>query len=913
MQHPHADVALLEPLETRIAPATLFGIRAGNELFTFGSESPGIPTSQGVISGLDADETIEAIDFRPKTGELYALATSPDGGARSGQIYRLDRVGGGTQAVAIGGEFGGLATTSYGFDFNPTVDVIRVVDGAGRNLRIAPGDGTVLGTDTLLSDTGIEAVAYDRNTFDGGKTTLFGLDSTGNRLVRIGSVDGAPDSPGTGLVTEIGPLGVTLAGEISFDIEPRTGMGYFTTAVAGGSSLYAVNLTTGAATLIGQAGSSGSPDNVVSALAVAPPDDLTISADKKTATYIDIDGDLVTLKSPTGNFQQRDFTFTIGAKGSRLDVLDISLAARATSFEKASLTLTATPRAGLGDSFANVGFINATGIDLGTVSINGDLTKIIAGNAITDKTSPGLVSLTVQSMGIFDNNGPQSIITGPVGKLTIKTDSDGATFRVQSGGLGVLTVGGDLRGGGGQFDGLIETSGDIGSVSIRGSIIGTGDDQNGAIEAGGNIGKVFVGGSMRSFNPSLLDASITAVGNIGPITVIGDMAGIITAGANIASLAVGGSVRGTGFVSAGGTLGKVTITGSLLGGSGAESGRIESVGTMGAVKIGGDIRGGAGMNSGSLHSDTNLGAITLGGSLIGGTSTGAGTIGAFGPSGLATIGAVKIGGDIQGGSATSTGEIAAHHFITSVTVGGSVRGGTASESGTLFVTPPMGTTARGIGPVKIAGDLTGGQAVGSGTIATFGGNIASVTVGGSFSGGTGMGITAAGLLGPVKIGGDINSSGDLLIQARGVPGVPLAIASVTVGGDVGGDAGGVAIRAGYDYDLGGQNADVQIGPVTVGGNWLSGSIAAGALANNGIFGDADDTLIPGGNPATVSAIASITIKGYITSGFSASGFVAEQIGKLKIGAATIPLNPGASTDLAPLLLGVGGVFRVREV
>ena len=33
------------------------------------------------------------------------------------------------------------AATGYGFDFNPTVDRIRVVTGSGLNLRINPNDG----------------------------------------------------------------------------------------------------------------------------------------------------------------------------------------------------------------------------------------------------------------------------------------------------------------------------------------------------------------------------------------------------------------------------------------------------------------------------------------------------------------------------------------------------------------------------------------------------------------------------------------------------------------------------------------------------------------------------------------------------------------------------------------------------
>lgn len=903
------QIASIEPLETRIAPATIFAIRqAGGgmqELISFNSATPGSITNEGVITGLATNEEITDLDFRPATGELYALGfgldvSQPD----TGRIYRLD----GNAAILVGAPIilGDVDDRGdYGIDFDPVADSIRIVSDYRDNLSVDPDTGGVFTATALSQD--VENAAYSNNFDDATQTTLFGL-ASGN-LVRIGSVGGSPNSADTGVVTTIGPLGVALS-STGFDIESRTGAAFAVfTGFANNNGFYSVNLTSGAATLVGLIGSGA---NGITAMAIALPNDLTI-VNSKLATYIDQDGDLVTLKVTKGGFQPQDFHFAIHERGSYLAELDFSFASRNTTFNDQGLTITATPKAGLGDSFANIGFINAAGIDLGAVSLNGDLTKIIAGDGNTDKTSPGLVSLTVQSMGGFFRIG-ESLINGPVGKLTIKTDSDGATFRVLSGGLGALSIGGDLRGGGANFDGLIEASGDIGSISIRGSIIGTGDAQNGAIEAGGNIGKVFIGGSLRSDVPSLLDGSITAVGNIGAITVKGDMQGIITAGGNITSLAVGGSVSGrfgndgAGFVSAGGTLGSLTIVGSLLGDGGDESARIESGGHMGAVKIGGSIRGGAGEDSGSLHSDRNIGAITIGGSLVGGSSGGAGTISAFSPGGISTIGAVKIGGNIEGGSGDSTGEIVTQHFIASVTVGGSVIGSSGEESGTIFVSPAVGSS-RGIGPVKIGVDLRGGSADGSGTIAAFGGNIASVTVGGSFSGGADMGIIAGGKLGPVKIGGDISSSGGLLIQARGVFGTPLAIASVTVGGDV----SGVDILAGYDYTLGGQTPDVQIGAVTVGGNWLGGSIVAGALANNDIFGDADDTAIFGGNPAIFSKIASITIKGYLTGSFAGSGFVAQEIGKLKIGTATIPLTAGPSNDLTPLSLGLSGIFRVREV
>ena len=50
-----------------------------------------------------------------------------------------------------------------------------------------------------------------------------------------------------------------------------------------------------------------------------------------------------------------------------------------------------------GDRLAHVGYINATGIDLGKVQVKGDLGQIDAGDDLTP--NPGLLNLSAQSIG----------------------------------------------------------------------------------------------------------------------------------------------------------------------------------------------------------------------------------------------------------------------------------------------------------------------------------------------------------------------------------------------------------------------------------------------------------------------------------------------------------------------------------
>ena len=118
---------------------TIVALTSANRLLFFDSATPGTVTKLFTITN---DEPLVGIDFRPATGDLYAL------GGTSGRLYVLNLVSGagsnpsGTPPVLIGFRFG--------FDFNPTVDRIRVTSDAEQNIRLNPDNGTVAGTDTNL-------------------------------------------------------------------------------------------------------------------------------------------------------------------------------------------------------------------------------------------------------------------------------------------------------------------------------------------------------------------------------------------------------------------------------------------------------------------------------------------------------------------------------------------------------------------------------------------------------------------------------------------------------------------------------------------------------------------------------------------------------------------------------------------
>lgn len=115
-----------------LPPATPEGkpidaVDVNNTLIRFGSMAPGIVTQRVTISGLQIGEKILGIDFRPIDRLLYALGSTS-------RIYVLDTLSG--AATNIGTTFiPRLSGATFGFDFNPQADRIRVHGDDEQNLR----------------------------------------------------------------------------------------------------------------------------------------------------------------------------------------------------------------------------------------------------------------------------------------------------------------------------------------------------------------------------------------------------------------------------------------------------------------------------------------------------------------------------------------------------------------------------------------------------------------------------------------------------------------------------------------------------------------------------------------------------------------------------------------------------------
>src|SRR5947209_8692354 len=69
-------LAAPEACEDRTLLATAFGVTTASTLIRFDTASPSTIVSSVPITGLAGGETVLGIDFRPATGQLYALGST---------------------------------------------------------------------------------------------------------------------------------------------------------------------------------------------------------------------------------------------------------------------------------------------------------------------------------------------------------------------------------------------------------------------------------------------------------------------------------------------------------------------------------------------------------------------------------------------------------------------------------------------------------------------------------------------------------------------------------------------------------------------------------------------------------------------------------------------------------------------
>jgi hypothetical protein len=515
--------------------------------------------------------------------------------------------------------------------------------------------------------------------------------------------------------------------------------------------------------------------------------------------------------------------------------------------------------------------------------------------SVTGGTAAGIgkISIGGSVSAIADHASGHISATGSIASISVVGSLDGSAATgdnegsILSGGkIGAVSIGGSMVAGSHHNDGTIRAADSIGLVTIGGGI------GKGPVEAGASSGSVIsdnssikgvtIGGSLVGGAGASSGAVYAAYG-IGKVFVTGGLTGaagdssgsITTLGGSIASVSIGGELKGdagkySGSVFAMKGMGSATTDGSLTGGAGDKSGSIiagnsaggGSSAHIGAVNIGGLLKGGAGDSSGSVIAwQGNVGAVkilnTASGQngIEGGGDSYAGVIYASG-----TLGAVAVKGDIKGGTADITGAIVSLSQtgkLQSLILDGSLIGSDHTNTGLLFAN-------NGFSSVDISGDIRGGNNVNSAVSST--------------------GAILVGKLGTLHVGGDIvagnradTASGHTLYDSGSIRS-NSSIGDVTIDGAIVGNATTAVLIAGRAQFGGSVTNNVAIGDVKVGEGVTYGLILAGV-----------DRANPPAAWSPFARISSLTVGGdWISSSIAAGG----KMGPTGWGAGdTVPPNP----------------------
>lgn len=252
-----------------------FALDDSAQLVRFTTGAPGSAAAIA-ITGLTGGSSLVGIDFRPSTGALYGFGDDAT-------LYTIDTTTGVATAVDAAADAGATTfpvvldptATSYGFDFNPAADRIRVHNDKGQNYRLHPANGQSVNVtsdgELAYADGGPTVAAAGAAYINSvqpkpATTTLFGIDPERDQLTRFANASGGVTG-GFAEATPVGPLGVDADLVAGFDIfggmsDPDGGAPPTNTAVeafaamtvGGQLGLYTIDLTTGAATLVGAIG-----------------------------------------------------------------------------------------------------------------------------------------------------------------------------------------------------------------------------------------------------------------------------------------------------------------------------------------------------------------------------------------------------------------------------------------------------------------------------------------------------------------------------------------------------------------------------------------------------------------------------------------------------------------------------------
>ena len=261
------------PKTETVGPAAkeeIVAVSSSNHLLRFNAGQPQQVRERRPLQGLRSGERIVGIDYRVARGELYALASS-------GQLYKIDVAQARATAVGSPAVLPSAGATEWAFDFNPTVDRIRVANNAGFNLRLHPDTGAMVDADPAQEGVQFDGrLAYDAKDTNAGTTprivgagytynkqdekitTNYALDGELGALVHQGTKEGVAPlvSPNTGRLYTVGRLGIGSFAHATFDISDLAPTAYAGVHNKGDQATrwHRIDLATGKATFIGTVG-----------------------------------------------------------------------------------------------------------------------------------------------------------------------------------------------------------------------------------------------------------------------------------------------------------------------------------------------------------------------------------------------------------------------------------------------------------------------------------------------------------------------------------------------------------------------------------------------------------------------------------------------------------------------------------
>ena len=225
------------------------GLTSDQRLICFRSDRPERARTIAQVSGLVGDTRLVGIDVRPANAALYGLGDQ-------GGIYTVDP--GSAVATKVAQSSAPLRGTSFGVDFNPAADRLRVISDVGQNLRInVDGGAAIVDVDLAYTAgtpaTGVTGAAYTNNDADPNTgTTLFDVDSTLDQVA-------IQSPPNAGSLVATGKLGVDTGTDVAVDIVSRVRRGttvantaFAALGTSDGSTFHQVDLLTGRATPTGR-------------------------------------------------------------------------------------------------------------------------------------------------------------------------------------------------------------------------------------------------------------------------------------------------------------------------------------------------------------------------------------------------------------------------------------------------------------------------------------------------------------------------------------------------------------------------------------------------------------------------------------------------------------------------------------